>query len=883
MLVTGGTGALGGLVARHLVTEHGARDLLLVGRRGRDADGATELEGELAALGARVTVAACDVGDRDALAGLLAGIPADRPLTAVVHAAGVLDDGVVTSLTAERFDRVLGPKADAAWHLHELSRQMPLTAFVLFSSASATFGTAGQGNYAAANAFLDGLAAHRRAEGLPATSLAWGLWEHGMGAGPAAAGRATLSDGEGLALFDAALATDEALLAPVRLDTAALRDGDVPALLSGLVRARPRRMTGETTLARRLAAAEEGERARIALEAVRSLVAAVLGHPTPDGVPPGSKFSELGLDSLTAVELRNRLNTATGMRLPATLVFDHPTPAALAAFVTTELAGTPATSAPAVRASSAVDEPIAIVAMSCRYPGGVRSPEELWELLASGGDAISLFPADRGWDLDALYDPDPDTPGTSYTREGGFLYDADRFDAELFGIGPREALAMDPQQRLLLETTWELFERAGIDPLSLRGSDTGVFAGMMYHDYGTLLPAVPGELEGYLGTGTAGSVASGRLAYTFGLEGPAVTIDTACSSSLVALHLACRALRHGECSLALAGGVTVLATPGTFVEFSRQRGLAPDGRCKSFAAAADGTGWAEGVGVLLLERLSDARRNGHQVLALIKGSAVNQDGASNGLTAPNGPSQQRVIHRALADAGLTPGDIDMVEAHGTGTPLGDPIEAQSLLATYGRDRDRPLWLGSVKSNIGHTQAASGVAGVIKSVMAMRHELLPPTLHVDEPSPHVDWSSGAVSLLTSPVPWPEVGRPRRAGVSSFGISGTNAHVIVEAVPIETPAPVPAPAAGSDPGSGSAPVEGGGVVVWPLSARSGSALRAQAERLAAYVKTSQPSGVDVAYSLVAGRAVLEHRAVVVGRSRDELVDRLAELAAGDPSTG
>ncbi|MBM7769834.1 acyl transferase domain-containing protein [Actinokineospora baliensis] len=805
VLVTGGTGGLGAHVARHLLAQ--GIGVVLASRRGA----ASPAAGNLVELGA--TVVECDVTDRDAVAALLAA----HPVSTIIHAAGTLDDAPVHVLDADRIAATLRSKVDGAINLHELAGEG--VELVLFSSIASTVGTAGQAAYAAANAFLDGLAAHRRANGLPARSLGWGHWAEGMGATVDRSRFAhlggTLTAAQGMTLLDHAPNRPHvlAVAAPLRpVESKPSAVGDLDSL-------------------------------------VLNSVAAVLGHSSVDRVDAARTFKDLGFDSLTGVELRNRIAAATGLTLAATVVFSHPTPADLTEFVRSELASE--TRRSTVVTKVAVDEPIAIVAMACRYPGGVDSPESLWQMVVDGRDGISEFPTERGWDLTGLYHPDPENPGTTYSRHGGFLHDAHLFDAEFFGISAREALAMDPQQRIMLELSWETFERAGIDPTTLRGSKTGVFAGVMYHDYA--VGTVPPDVEGYLATGGAGSVVSGRLAYNYGFEGPAVTVDTACSSSLVALHWAAKALRSGECDLALVGGVTVMSTPTVFVDFSRQRGLAADGRCKSFAAGADGTSWAEGAGLLLVERLSDARRNGHTVLAVVRGTAVNSDGASNGLTAPNGLAQERVIRAALADAGLGSSDVDAVEAHGTGTALGDPIEASALLATYGQGRTEPLWLGSFKSNVGHTQAAAGVGGIIKMVQAMRHGTLPPTLHVDAPSPHVEWTAGAVSLLTSARDWPESSRPRRAGVSSFGISGTNAHAVLEHAPLR------------EPESGDQAVHDSPIPLLVSSAAS-PGLAAQGNRLVAV----EEDLADIAVSLAA-RPSLAHRAVVFGR------DGLADLAA------
>ncbi|MEV1294074.1 type I polyketide synthase [Pseudonocardia sp. NPDC049635] len=889
VLVTGGTGGLAGHLARRLA-DLGAEHLVLAGRRGPDAPGATALAEDLRARGARVTVAACDVTDRAALTGLLAQLP---DLRAVVHTAGVLDDALIADLTPERTERVMAPKVLAAGLLAELTADRELDAFVLYSSFAAFVGGAGQAAYAAANAVLDALARQLRGQGRPASSLAWGMWD---GAGMVDPGQAAALRRAGMGAMDPDRAVD-ALLAAVgagedcravaavdwarlRAATPALRDAP---LLAGLPGART--VTGPDPSPAAPATAD-----RDALrELVTDRVAAALGFGDGARVDPGRSFRDLGFDSLTAVDLRNRLAEATGLTLPVTLVFDHPTVDGLAGHLHARLASTdehaPA-AAPATTAPAATDEPVAIIGMACRLPGGVQTPEQLWTLLADGVDAVGEFPTDRGWDVVGLHDPDPDTPGTFYSTGGGFLHDAADFDPGFFGISPREALTMDPQQRLLLETAWEACERAGIDPGALRGTRTGVYVGASYNDYGSRVRRPGPDVEGHLALGSASSVVSGRIAYTFGWEGPAVTVDTACSSSLVALHTAVRALRTGECDRALAGGAVIMSTLDSFIEFSRQRAVSPDGRCRAFSADAAGAGWAEGVGTLLLEPLSVARELGHPVLAVVHGSAVNSDGASNGLTAPSGPAQQRVVRAALADAGLTPADVDAVEAHGTGTPLGDPIEAGALQAVFAGPRPHgPVALGTLKSNLGHTQAASGIAGVIKMVLALQHAILPRTLHAEQASPHIDWSGGELALLSTARPWEPGPRPRVAGVSSFGVSGTNAHVVLGEAPAEAAGGVVGPAGGTDggePAAGPRPA-GAAPVPWLLSARGTRALPGQAGAvLDALGDPGDPDGpglADVAAAL-AGRVHHDDRAVVVAHDPAQARAALAAIAADRP---
>ncbi|MGA5578895.1 type I polyketide synthase, partial [Streptomyces koyangensis] len=877
VLITGGTGALGAETAR-MLARRGTRKLVLSSRRGGEAPGAAELVAELAALGATATVVACDVADREALAALLAA----HPVTGVVHAAGVDPVLAIDATSVRELAEGLRAKATGAEHLDALLPDAEL--FVLFSSIAGIWGSGGQGSYAAANAHLDALATARRAAGRAATAVSWGSWaEAGMAARDGAddylrrRGLRPMAAALCIAALERAIDSDDACVTVADVDWARFTPAFTSRRPSPLLAALPEAAaalaagadgdegrtggagnTAASAVRTLLAGVPESEWVRTLVDLVRRETATVLGYPEP--VDAERPFKDLGVDSLTALQVRKRVAEAVGLQLPATLVFDHPTPSAVARHLLS-LIGEEERTAVTAATATATDEPLAIVSMACRYPGGVDSPEALWDLVAEGRDGVGPFPADRGWQA---------APGVdvNFALEGGFVHDATDFDAGLFGISPREALAMDPQQRLLLETAWEALERAGMNPRTLQGTPTGVFVGASPSGYG--VGATDSGSEGHFLTGMSGSVLSGRVAYAFGLEGPAVTVDTACSSSLVALHLAAQSLRTGECSMAVVGGVAVMSTPGVFAEFDRQDGLASDGRCKAFAAAADGTGWGEGVGVLLVERLSDALERGHEVLAVVRASAVNQDGASNGLTAPNGPAQQRVVRAALAAAGLAASEVDAVEAHGTGTRLGDPIEAQALLATYGQERGaEPLYLGSVKSNIGHTQAASGVAGVIKMVEAMRRGVLPRTLHVDEPTPHVDWSVGAVELLAQAREWPEAGRPRRAGVSSFGVSGTNAHVILEQAGVEV-------------AEAEVPVGAGAAGPWVLSARSRDALVAQAGRLEAFLAgRPEVAASAVAYSLATGRAPLEHRAVVLGEDRDDLLAGVRALAAGDPS--
>lgn len=880
VLITGGTGSLGSLVAEDLVTRLGATDLLLLSRSGPDTPHAVELVRRIEGLGASARVTACDVADDAALSVAVAEVR--EQLVGVVHTAGRLDDGILERLDPERVTRTMAPKAQAAATLDRLTTGLDLDLFVLYSSVVGAVGNGGQAAYAAANGYLDGIAHARRARGERATSISWGVWELATGLRDEVAGRdlerfrrvglMPLPAAVGRDLFVAALSGPAHIVAtPIDASRVNADDPACPSRLACLASVRPggSGMTSSADWAARVATLPPADARYEVLGAVRREVAAVVVGVDPSDIAPSQPFRDLGFDSLMGIELRNRLARQSGCALPASLIFDEPTPQAVVELILRLLATAqaPATVPASVTAGldpagTADDDPVVVTGMACRLPGGVTSPEELWSLVDAGTDAIGPFPEGRGWPRD-LHDPDPAHRGHSIASGGGFLYDAASFDNAFFSISPREARGMDPQQRILLETAWETFENARIAPDSLRGTQVGVYIGNVGQTYTEGLIDEE-DLSGFLVTSGAASVLSGRIAYTFGLQGPAISVDTACSSSLVALHMAASAVRGGECEIALAGGVTVMTAPDLFVEFTRQGGMSPDSRCKSFSDEADGTAWGEGVALLLLERLSTARRSRHPVLAVVRGSATNQDGASNGLTAPNGASQQRVIRAALRASGLAGADVDVVEAHGTGTVLGDPIEAQAILATYGQERAEPLRLGSLKSNLGHTQGAAGAAGVMKMVLALQHETLPATLHCTEPSTKVDWTTGSVRLLQSAEPWARGPRPRRAAVSAFGISGTNAHLILEE-------------AAAEPSDSSGLYEGVmGTYLWPLSARSGPALAAAAARLGTVV--AEPD--VVARSLAHTRAALEQRAVLLGGDRDTLTRAAAALASGEP---
>ena len=893
VLVTGGLGALGAHVARWLVTR-GVRHVVLAGRRGLQTPGASSLVAE---LGPTAEVVAIDVADEHALRALLARLREAGPLRGVVHAAGVLDDGLLTGHTPERFAAAMAAKTRGAWSLHTLTRVDDLDLFVLFSSVAGTLGSAGQGPYAAANAYLDGLAAHRHALGLPALSVAWGPWaEGGMAASlpethrarMARRGMKPIEPAGGIAMLERALLSSEPALSacPLSLDELRASFGaEVPPFWQGLLEptaTTPATATPATTSPpagetweEELASLPPARRERAVLEAVRSDIAQVLFMKSPEDVAADRSLDDLGFDSLSAIELRNMLAKRVSTDLPATLAFDYPTPAAIAKFLVQSVfrhepeAAAPPSSALAPRVSEG--DPIAIVGVGCRYPGGVSDPDSFWRLLADGTDAITEVPRER-WDIDAWYSPDPDAPGKMTTRWGGFVEGLEEFEPLFFGLTPREAPSVDPQERLLLETTWEALEHVGLTLEQLMDSRTGVYMGLSGTEYQTRAMGNVRALDRYSLLGTAPSAMVGRLSYWLGLKGTNLAVDTACSSSLVAVHLACQALRNGECDLALAGGANVVLDPARTVYFSRLGAMSPTGRCHAFSAAADGYVRAEGAGVLVLERLADAERSGHRILAVVRGSAVNQDGRSNGLTAPNGPSQEAVIREALRRAGVEASTVGYLECHGTGTALGDPIEVQAAAAAYGEGRPAtaPLVIGSVKTNFGHAEAAAGVASLIKVVLMLQHEQIPRTLHFREPNPHVAWDKIPVKVATEHVAWPRSGAPRRAGVSSFGFSGTNAHVVVE----EGPKPVAMPAS---------PARGSELAV--LSAKTQAALNAVAERMHAHVSRSGGADLrDISFSLATTRSHHLHRLALTVSSLDELREALAAAARGEtPACG
>ncbi len=886
VLITGGLGALGLHVARWLIRQ-GVNHLLLTGRRGMNTPGAAVLLAELEALGARVTVAAVDVTDRAALASALAAVPKDLPLRGVVHAAGVLDDGVLTEQSEARFAQVLAPKVAGAWNLHELTAGSGLEFFLMFSSIASLWGSPGQSSYAAANAFLDALASYRQSQGLPGQSLAWGAWsEEGMAAALAAPqqtrfarqGIKWISPVEGITLLDLAMSRPEPHLGVVPLDLRELSLGfgsSVPPLWRSLVRMPPARPAGavEGAWALRMATLPPERREEDVRSMVQAEVAKVLSLGAPSGVPFDCPLKDLGLDSLMALELRNALSQRVGKKLPATLAFDYPTVHALVRWLLQDVAASSQSEeAPRLDKPLALrDEPVAIVGIGCRFPGGVHDPESFWQLLEHGVDAISEVPKER-WDINAYYDPDPEAKGKMTTRWGGFLTDIDRFDPEFFGISPREAVSIDPQQRLLLETSWEALERAGQTPERLLGSDTGVYIGICHSEYQYMAMSRIEAIDAYSLLGTMHSASVGRLSYWLGLKGPNVPVDTACSSSLVAVHLACQALRTGECSMALAGGVNLVLRPESTVYFSRLRAMSPTGRCHTFSADADGYVRSEGAGVVVLKRLSDAQRDGDPILAVIRGSAVNQDGRSNGLTAPNGPAQQAVIQQALKQAGIAPAKVGYVETHGTGTPLGDPIEVQALGAVLGEGRgaNAPVLLGSVKSNFGHTEGAAGVAGLIKAVLCLQQGVIPKTLHFRAPNPHIPWSELKVSVAAESRPWPATdGHLRVVGVSSFGFSGTNAHVVLEEAPQPVPE-LPRPARSAE--------------LVTLSARSEAALNEAAARLGVHLQGHpEVSLQDVAYTLATTRSAMEYRLAIAASSREALQSVLASASHGQTPAG